>query len=280
MHYEAVDLWIFCVIVFQDAALRITRNKMKIQKTNTLRILALVIAAGFAVITLPAVTLVTYDFEDTGNLLSPSSGISEGLATGSLILNNVSSSGSRSYGTNRAFYITPNAAITDNYSVSSTLTNGTYISLQLTVAEGYVLSLDSLGLQAASGSATGTHRAFYVFSDLTGFSTGESTYSHVLLYDRRNVTGFSGALPVYPALGDYSANLNGISAFQSIVGAAGGTKVEFRIYIQSDGTGRSVDFGSISLNGTLTPIPEPASNALLIALGVLAICLWVRRRHS
>ncbi|AHF91747.1 anchor protein [Opitutaceae bacterium TAV5] len=250
---------------------------------NTARLLTLALAAGLAAATLPAVTLVTYDFEDTGDLLKPdAASIATGVSAGAITLNNLGTgtgSGYYTYGSNRAITLLPGTAQT-SYSVSTVLSNATYLSIKLTVEEGYRLSIDTLSLQAAAGGSAGTHRAFYVFSDLTQFTAPVgSAYANVLLFDRRNQSGFPGTLPIRSeGLKDYSVTLTD-SAFKNI---AGGTEVEFRIYIQTDSIDRSVDFGNITLTGTLTPIPEPATNALLLALGALAVAglCRIRSRHD
>lgn len=253
----------------------IPHNPIHAMNSCPLRILALAALAALSTSALPAVTLVAFDFENTSNLLAPdAANIAQGVSVQSITLNNLGS-GSYNYTSpaNRALALAPNAAQT-SYSVSTVLANATYLSVKISVEEGYTLSLDSFSLQAASGGAAGTHRAFYVFSSLTGFSTGASAYSNVLLFDRRDVTGFPGTLPIRSAgLKDYSVTLTD-PAFRNI---ASGTEVEFRIYIQTDGADRSIDIGNISLAGTLTAIPEPAASASLLSLGVLTTCLAVRR---
>lgn len=238
-----------------------------------IRNLILAITASLWVFTLSASTLVTWDFEGASNsAILKSYTATEGITAsdvGTHNLNNVLRNNTNYAST--AVTISPATAITTGYSFSNTLNNGAYLSFSLTVAEGYSLSIDSVSLQAASGSSNTSDssvRAFYVLSSLSGFSNE----SEKILLQGSNADGLptraSGALK------DFSTPLSS-SVYQSI---AGGTTVEFRLYIQAAGNTQNLEFDNFILTGSLTAIPEPASATLLLGLIASAGFLFVRRR--
>ncbi|RRJ95233.1 PEP-CTERM sorting domain-containing protein [Opitutaceae bacterium TAV4] len=250
--------------------------------TKFIQSLAFAALSCLASVTATAATLVTYDFENTSDLLAPNpASIAAGINADTLALNHLANNSyNYSNPANRAITLMPSASeyVQTSYSVSTALTNATYLSLKLTVAPGQTLALDSISLQAAGGGSA-SYRAFYMFSNLTGFTST----TDVILSGRMDYSGSGGTLPARTTgLKDYSVSFASLSSAAAYTNISGGTEVEFRIYIQTDSTGRSLDIGNITLNGTLTPapVPEPATTALLLALGVLASCLWLRRRRQ
>lgn len=210
--------------------------------------LARLLAATLAAPLFASDNVVTYDFESPGEArLTPRPGPSAaGITAEPIARHNLNPDNSLyKYGDSWALAakILSNSQTQGAYSVGQTLDNATYLSVKLTVNPGRTLSLDALSFQAAAGGETGP-RAFYVFSSLTGFAAEK-----LLLEDRMDIGG-GGALPsrtvaLRDGLKDYRVPLDA-PPFQNI---AGGTGVEFRIYIQTATPGQSIDFDNIVLSG-------------------------------
>lgn len=164
------------------------------------------------------------------------------------------------------------AVAQSSYGFSTAIANASYLTVSITVAEGSVLTIDGISLQAASGTSNNPDtsvRAFYVLSSLTGFAAEPA---NILLQD--SVADGMGSRAT--GLSDHSVTLTS-PAFQNI---AGGTSVEFRIYIQTAGTTQNIEFDNISISGSLSSIPEPGSAALLAGIIACGFVCTRRRRTA
>jgi hypothetical protein len=71
-------------------------------------------------------------------------------------------------------------------------------------------------------------------------------------------------------LSPISINLSA-AAFQELT-----SPIEFRLSISTPGTGQSLEFDNVTLNGAVTPVPEPAA----LALAGAAAAGWLVRRRT
>ncbi|MDR1280481.1 MAG: cell wall anchor protein [Opitutaceae bacterium] len=249
-------------------------------KLKRIRNLALAITATLPALplTLPATataTLVTWDFQgsDAAAMLKSHTAVS-GITALDIGLNNINQSNRiNNIYTTTALAVTPTSA-QNAYDFSTAFGNASYLSFSITIADGYTLTLDTFSLQVASGAGSSPDtsvRAFYVLSSLTGFGNDENR----ILVKGANTDGLP-VRPVDKSLKDVSVTLSD-PAFKGI---DSGNTIEFRIYIQCDGNTRALDFDNVTLTGSLTAIPEPASATLLPGLLACACIgfLIIRRR--
>lgn len=152
--------------------------------------------------------------------------------------------------------------------VDTTLANSDYITFTVTPISGSTISLESISFDAAV-SSNSTPRSIYLLSSVTGFT------SSAVLFSNANTPG-GGTLPIRSGgvLGSYSVALSD-PAFANISGA-----VEFRLYLQTGAINQDIDFDNIVLNGTVSTsaVPEPASFAMMAAIGALGVVGSRRRR--
>ncbi|EIQ00524.1 PEP-CTERM putative exosortase interaction domain-containing protein [Opitutaceae bacterium TAV1] len=150
--------------------------------------------------------------------------------------------------------------------VATTLANGDYITFTVTPLAGSALTLSTISFTAGT-SNNNTPRSFYLFSSATGFEPGD-----LLLSDGNASAGGTMRLRNDGELSQYSVTLTS-PAFANITGPT-----EFRIYIQTGLTNQELDFGNLTLEGSVSAVPEPSNLALLVAFGALGLVVLRRRR--
>jgi hypothetical protein len=138
---------------------------------------------------------------------------------------------------------------------ASAVAGGTYWSFTVTPNAGFAMSFSHLDFSVARGGAA-TPRTWYLYSSIDGFTTGSSLGSADVTTQRPTLS---------PATVDLSA-----ARFQGLTGP-----VEYRMYISTPGTGQSLEFSNVTLNGTVAPVPEPAS----LALAGAAVLGWAAGRR-
>jgi hypothetical protein len=143
---------------------------------------------------------------------------------------------------------------------AASLANNSYATFTLSTAGTFNLS--SFTFDASRGGASLT-RGFVIQSSIGGFGSGGAILLQV------------DSIPTQQGAGGPTANFTPYSIDLSAASFQGLTNVEFRIYAFSDGTGASVDFDNLTLNGT---VPEPAA-LLLGGMGLGAACVRRFRRR-
>jgi hypothetical protein len=126
---------------------------------------------------------------------------------------------------------------------ASAVAGGTYWSFTVAPNGGFMMSFSNLAFSVARGGAA-TPRTWYLYSSIDGFTAGSGLGSADALTQRPTLS---------PATVDLSA-----ARFQGLT-----SPVEFRMYISTPGTGQSLEFSNVTLNGTVAPVPEPTSLALV-----------------
>jgi len=134
-----------------------------------------------------------------------------------------------------------------------------YFQYTITANPGSKLNLMSLDFGSAVGG-TGT-RGFEIYAAVNG---GPINFGDTPVLDVDAETG-ARATPVARSASLTAAKFQGIDS------------VTFRYYPTVPGTGNTIDFTGMTLNGTVTPVPEPSSAVAL--LGVTAAAMGLRRRH-
>lgn len=156
------------------------------------------------------------------------------------------------YASQPVLRVTPSAATTQATAVS----NNSYFQFSISAAAGNVINLDELVFDAARGGS-GT-RGFVLRSSVDGF-TGDILAADVAT-QRPTFTNF-----IVPLTG---ASFDGLNA------------VTFRLYIYTGGTGASLEFDNISINGAVVPVPEPAAVALFGVVLPAGLVMLARRRTA
>ncbi|WP_043584464.1 hypothetical protein [Geminisphaera colitermitum] len=223
-------------------------------------ILALIPAAD-----LRADDIVHYNFNTTGDAALALRDTATGITSTAITYNNLARN-STGTGDDRLVTFAPTEGHQGNAdsSAATTLTAGTYFTFTITVDPGKTLSLDSFSIDAYA-NANG-NRAFYVFSDKTGFTAAD------VLLAKSQTTGLSTTQSTF------SIPLTSVTALQNLTA---GQSVEFRIYVQTDNTTRTIVFDNVKLTGTVAPaaVPEPATTATWIAGAIIALAAMFRRSH-
>ncbi len=142
--------------------------------------------------------------------------------------------------------------------------NGTYFSFTFDPSSGYEADLTTLTFDILTVGTSGGRTNFYLSSSESGFATpiGSVTTSYSSGATFQTISfGLSGA------------------EFQNVADT-----VEFRVYLWWDtGTGTSSGsasrFDNVTLNGTVSAIPEPGST-LLFGVGLTALLFRGRRRQG
>ncbi|MGE9294273.1 MAG: hypothetical protein ACQKBW_11720 [Puniceicoccales bacterium] len=208
--------------------------------------------------------IVSYGFDGASSLsemLEPSS-VANNVAASSIAENNVTVVPQHSFVSDPDNRLAAKANITtSSLSVSSTLSNETYFSFTLTPDAGQQIAFDSLTFTAQGGGSS-VYRAFYVFSSATGFEAADVLESGIQEGEATDTLNSTGET-LYTI------------TFSSLVVTS---ETEFRFYIDSDSTGRTVIFDDITVNGTVSAVPEASTTALVI--GVLAILATLIRRRA
>lgn len=149
-------------------------------------------------------------------------------------------------------------------SLAAAIAANQYLSLTLTPAAGHALDLTSISL-------------------LTGVSTAVTDFHGALL---SSATGFTAADALHTyAFGTASAplqtaTLSGETALQDL-----STATEFRLYGWRDTTGtstfrfRSLTGYDVSITGTVSAVPEPATSAMILGATALAVVAYRRRQR-
>jgi hypothetical protein len=139
--------------------------------------------------------------------------------------------------------------------------NGGYLAFTVTAAPGYHFSLTDLSFDAARSGAAGT-RGYTFYTALNGAAFAYTDSNGI--FDIHNETGTRASLQARSI--DLSA-----PEYQNL------TSIAFRIYAATDNSGHGVEFNNISLNGTVTVIPEPSTFALMAGFLVFALVTFRRR---
>lgn len=231
-------------------------------KTRSFVLLAAIAAASSA----HAAVLVSFDMSTvTGSGAARSvsvTTVADGLSSTGLLKNNIlpgSPATLGNYGAPAtAWGTTVGQASLD---VAVTLQNANYLYFTVTPLEGQRITIDSISFGAGAG---GTNlRSFYLLSDATGYDA-----SSVLISGTTNDTLLRRSAGV---LGSYSLTLTD-PEFTNIT-----SSTTFRFYIQSALSDQDVDFGAITLHGSVSAIPEPSAFAFIAAAGVLGLAASRRR---
>lgn len=238
---------------------------------NTLRLLALVATTCVAGLT-PALRaqLVTYDFSSETTPAAPTSTSANVEAT------NVAWNGLSS-GLYGVAYQAGGQAYARFDSLGTSFDENKFLSFTVTAAEGHVLNLSSLTISfGGNNTHASVARTAYarVRTDME-----ETPFSTDLTINPGAVTTAAVSIPantttssiVYESL---TIDLSDL-AYQSV------SSVTFRIYgyASASATNANWRIGDITLNGTISAIPEPASGACLAGGVALAAMAGVRRRR-
>jgi len=156
---------------------------------------------------------------------------------------------------------------------NAALTNNKYFQFSIAANAGTVVNLSSLTFNVQRGGA-GTPRGFFVETSADNFATPVAvTGSPALTANTTNPIG-NDVNTVRPTFTMVTADLSA-ATFQNIQNQPGGALI-FRIYNYAPAAGNSLDYDDITVNGTATAVPEPASAGLL---GLAAMGLLARRRR-
>jgi hypothetical protein len=139
--------------------------------------------------------------------------------------------------------------------------NNGYFSFTVTPDSGFEMDLTSLDFLVATGGTTET-RLYEIRSDLTGVTSLAGPVSPT---GTRN-DGKAG-------MDNISIDLTGISALQNLT-----TAVTFQFITATTGNfNASLEWDDISLNGTVSVVPEPSTYAMLAGLLALGWVMFRRR---
>ena len=145
------------------------------------------------------------------------------------------------------------APTTAQASQSAALANGTFVSFSVTAVAGQFLDLTSLTFNVARGGEAGSTRGYAITSDVLGFD---------------QVLAGGSPTGVQPTM-DFVTVPLAADDYQNL------PAITFRIYVYTGGSGNSVDFDNITLNGSV--VPEPSKSALLV---LAALFTGLRRRRN
>ncbi len=148
-------------------------------------------------------------------------------------------------------------------SLAAAIAANQYLSITFTPTSGYALSLTSFSMQTSVSTAvTDFHGA--LLSSATGFTAGDALHTYAF--------GTASA-PLQ------TATLSGETDLQDLT-----TATEFRLYGWRDAAGtstfrfRSLSGDDVSIAGTVSAVPEPATYTAI--LGATALAVVARRRRG
>lgn len=151
----------------------------------------------------------------------------------------------------------------DATSLSSAISNGDYISITITPASGYKLSISSIGFNSGVSTAT-TNFNVSLLSNATGLTATDAL--HTYSFSSASAPAQSITLTSSQALQNYSST------------------IEFRLYGWRDASGtstfriRNLSGSDLVINGTVNAIPEPSTYAALVGMLALSGVMWQRQR--
>lgn len=140
---------------------------------------------------------------------------------------------------------------------AAAVTGNDYVEFTLTVSAGYEVDLTSLTLQIQQSSGTSSPTNLFILSSVDGYTSTIYSTTASTSYQTKTLT------------------LSSLD-FQDL------TTVTFRIYAYgASGTSSSLRIDNLTLNGTLTAIPEPSTYAMLFGgLGTLISLRCFRRARA
>lgn len=150
-------------------------------------------------------------------------------------------------------------------SLAAAIAANQYLSITFTPAAGHTVSLASISLQTGVGSAVADFHGA-LLSSATGFTSGDALYTYAF--------GTASASL-------QTATLSGVGDLQDLAGAT-----EFRLYGWRDSAGtstfrfRSLSGYDVTIQGTVSAVPEPATYAVLAGGAALAAVVARRRRRT
>jgi hypothetical protein len=150
------------------------------------------------------------------------------------------------------------AAITNTATPDETtaVNGGSYWGFTVTPNTGFKMNFTSFTFNAARGGAA-TPRTWYLYSSVAGFNPGSAI-------------AFADVPTTRPTLTPFTVDMSG-APFQGLI-----APLEFRMYLSTPATGQSVEFDSVTVNGTVIAVPEPA---FALAFAACAGAAWAIRRR-
>lgn len=153
------------------------------------------------------------------------------------------------------------ATQTAGITVATSITNNSYFQFTVTPEVGQTIDFSSISMDAARGG--GSARGFSIASSANSYATLFTSLSgHPTAYDP--VAGIASQQPSYT---NYAFDLSSLADIT--------TATTFRVYSWSGAATNTIYYDNITLNGTISPVPEPSA-PLIGGLGVL---FMLRRRR-
>lgn len=148
--------------------------------------------------------------------------------------------------------------------------SGYYARFVVTAAPGYELDLTSFTFTGAAGGGTANQRSWAIYTSVDGLELLAANKTDIASGPDVNSGSFSMVRNVNTTqtMPTYTADLSA-ARFQNL------PSIEIRVYFKTTDNGQNIDVDNFVLNGTVSPIPEPAAGALL-----LAPLLGLRRREG
>jgi hypothetical protein len=201
-----------------------------------------------------AAPIYLFDFDESTATPSPNPASTDPNLTGTVITHNPANGGNAfeiantyGYPTGYVLRMFPAANAID---AASAVANNSYFTFTITPNVGEELDLSSLTFNVARGGGGGTPRGYAVRTSVDAFAA--------------NVTQ-ADVGTVRPTWTSVTADLSG-PAYQHLT-----TGTTFNLYMYAPSTGSSMEFDSITVNGTVAAVvPEPATG-LLLGLGGLLL---------
>ena len=240
-----------------------------------------ILAAGIIAGVLPAATwgdvIVQYNFgsiSTTGETLATMEApttVSSNVSTTSVSLGTTATAATNEGPTVATFYTSPasNSLSVANTSASSDLNY--YVDFTVTANAGFTFTPTGFTLVGGAGGASNT-RSFLLFDNVDGFPTSITATATTPTV----VGGTQLGGGTFTAVRSTGVPMNSFTV-TSFTGADQNlTSFEVRAFFdtQLNGQAKNIDLGSLTLNGTFSPVAAPEPGALgymaLAAMGVLA----------